>query len=106
MSTESPPPEPEPSPEPVPDRDPNPTDSPKPPSDYIRTATFVYDTRGRLTEIKAPSDCGGNTTYSYDSGPPFSFEWKHLPDKRLYSLTAEGKTEYWRDNPTLPGRRT
>ena len=31
---------------------------------------------------------------------PAKWQWDHLPDKRLYALTAEGKTEYWRDNPT------
>ena len=27
-------------------------------------------------------------------------EWKHIAEKRLFALTHDGETEYWRDNPT------
>ena len=98
MSTEFPLTEPEREPKP----DPSSAESPKPASDYILTTTFVYDARSRLTEIQTPGQGGCDTVYRYDPPlpSPVQWQWEHLPDKRLYSLTAEGKTDYWRDNPT------
>ena len=53
-------------------------------------------------------DRGDNlTTVTYQHGPiPDSlglpaFQWEHLQEKRPFALTGrDGKTEYWRDNPT------
>jgi hypothetical protein len=106
MNTDSPTPESEPEPEreskdegkpelkPQNHRPSDPFDAP------YGVTTCCYDGQGRLIEIQAPSEHGGHTVYSYDLPPACLFEWKHLPDKRLYALTAEGKTEFWRDNPT------
>jgi len=61
---------------------------------YCGITTFVYDSRDNLMTV----DLGDGR------GPvppaPF-FHWERLADKRLFALTltADQKTEYWRDNP-------
>ncbi len=56
-------------------------------------ATFVFDSRDQLLSVDY-GDGRGPT-------PPVPrFDWEHLADKRLFALTEDGKTEYWRDNPT------
>jgi len=56
-------------------------------------ATFVYDSRNHLVSVDL-GDGRGPTPAA-----PL-FDWEHLADKRLFALTENGKTEYWRDNPT------
>src|SRR5262249_5183735 len=59
--------------------------------------------RSRLVEIQTPGQGGCDTVvYRYDPPlpSPAQFRWDHLPDKRLYSRTAEEKTQYWRGTET------
>ncbi len=62
------------------------------------SATFFYDSRDRLVYVDH-GDGRGPTP------PVLGFDWEHLADKRLFALTENGKTEYWRDNPTQSGGR-
>ena len=57
--------------------------------------TFSYDADGRPLSIVREGAIG----YTFTHAAP-RFDWQHLADKRLFALTAKGKTEYWRDNPT------
>src|SRR5262245_38538109 len=84
VSTDSPPP----------DSDPQP-DTPGGFRDTHSPVTYTYETR-RPTCLAA-RDQGENCPPT-PSTP--AAQWEHLPDKRLYALTREGMTEYWRDNPT------
>jgi hypothetical protein len=94
MSTDSSPSEPQPEPQKS-----TPPDLSGP---RLAVTTYSYDARGRLTEIQTPGEGGCDAIYRFDPPIPcpVAHQWGHLADKRLYALTAEGKTEYWRDNPT------
>jgi hypothetical protein len=106
MSIDPPPPESgsEPEPEGRPEPEPESQDvrSFDPYSGNFPATTFVYDARDRLVEVQTPGDGGCDTVYR-DEPPvavPSQWKWEHLPEKRLYALTTEGRTEYWRDTPT------
>ncbi len=58
--------------------------------------TYVYDGQGQLASVIG-ADGQGPMTHA---DPPVPPHWERIPDKRLFALTAEGSTEYWRDNPT------
>jgi hypothetical protein len=70
-------------------------------SGNLPVTTFVCDARDRLVEVQTPGGGGCDTVYRYEPPHPVpsQWQWEHLPEKRLYALTANGKTEYWRDNP-------
>ncbi len=75
--------------------DPAPGELPGDSNRHFGVTTYSYDSRSNLT------------TVAYQFGPipdspgPPAFHWEHLQEKRLFALTGpDGKTEYWRDNPT------
>jgi len=66
-----------------------------PHDDGYTLATFVYNSRDELVSVDMGDGSGPR--------PPIPlFRWEHDPEKRLFklTLTEDGKTEYWRDNPT------
>jgi len=82
----------------LPPPDPRPGE-PRDPRDYrcsVMTTTYVYDGPGQVASVLGENG-QGPTTHAAPPSPP---HWEHIPDKRLFALTAEGNTEYWRDNPT------
>ncbi len=75
MSIDSPPP------------DPQPGES----RDYRSSVTtYVYDGKGQLAGVIG-ADGQGPMTHA---DPPVPPHWERIPDKRLFALTAEGRTEY------------
>ena len=84
MSSESLPPDPQPD---------KPRDAGGP---YDGITTYVYDSQNQPASI----DAGDGRGPVPASPHPRLFHWEHIPDKRLFALTADGSTEYWRDNPT------
>ncbi len=63
---------------------------------YYAVTSLVYDERGNVADVVRQDGRAPATT----AAPARRFHWEHLPEKRLFALTADGKTEYWRDNPT------
>ncbi len=61
-----------------------------------RTTTYTYDGQGRRRYALGENGQGSVP----HAAPPFPLDWEHIPDKRLFALTADGSTEYWSDNPT------
>ncbi|MGO9914730.1 MAG: hypothetical protein ACLQIB_08460 [Isosphaeraceae bacterium] len=85
MSTESPPPDPD-----------EAGESHDPLGYYYAVTSLVYDERGNVADVvrqdgRAPATTGAAAR---------RFRWEHLLEKRLFALTADGKTEYWRDSLT------
>ncbi len=58
--------------------------------------SLIYDERGNVADVVRQDGRAPATT----GAPARRFHWERLPERRLFALTADGKTEYWRDNPT------
>jgi hypothetical protein len=60
--------------------------------------TFTMDCTDRLTIIGSGFDGTVDPPIPAPARP--RLEWNHIAEKRLFALTHDGETEYWRDNPT------
>ena len=97
MSSESLPPDPQPD---------KPRDAGGP---YDGVTTYVYDSQNQPASI----DAGDGRGPVPASPHPGFFHWEHIPEKRLFALTADGSTEYcatiphdfwWSRSMTKPAR--
>ncbi|MGO9466932.1 MAG: hypothetical protein ACLQVF_22550 [Isosphaeraceae bacterium] len=63
---------------------------------YYAVTSLVYDGRGNVADVVRQDGRAPATT----SAAARRFRWEHLLEKRLFALTADGKTEYRRDSLT------
>jgi len=82
----------------VPPADPQPEEPGEPRDHFGGITTYVFDSQDQLQSV----DSGDGRGPVPVSPSPRLFRWEHLAEKRLFALTDfwDGKTEYWRDNPT------